>query len=188
MEDRFLHAQGFQGGEEEPEVSAWARDTETTSPGHQGFSLRGEVSTCCCVSGVTSERQSGFTQSSERGGVAGSYVLFPGPLDVARPCPDTWPLSETTFADGLWSKWRLWGSPYVCKSSLWSSADGQEVNRILCVPKWALCLDSWLVPLELSGLYIYSPTLSSMCPSLCSTQEAEEWLLVAEILRAESNH
>ena len=63
VEDRFLHAQGFQGGEEEPEVSAWARDTETTSPGHQGFSLRGEVSTFWCVSGVTSERQSGFTQS-----------------------------------------------------------------------------------------------------------------------------
>ena len=44
-EDRFPQAQGSQGGEEEPEVSAWARDTETTSPGHQGFSLRGEVST-----------------------------------------------------------------------------------------------------------------------------------------------
>ena len=139
-EDRFPHAQGPQGREEEPEVSAWARDTETTSPSHQGFSLRGEVSTCWCVSGVTSERQSGFTQSSERGGVAGSYVLFPGPLDVARPCPDTWVLSETTFADGLWSKWRLWGSPYVCTSSLWSSADGQEVNRILCLPKWTCAL------------------------------------------------
>ena len=30
-EDRFPQAQGSQGGEEEPEVSAWARDTETTS-------------------------------------------------------------------------------------------------------------------------------------------------------------
>ena len=59
-----MHAQGSQGGEEEPEVSAWARDTETTSPGHQGFSLRGDVSTCWCVSGVTSESRSGFTQSS----------------------------------------------------------------------------------------------------------------------------
>ena len=91
-ENRFMHAQGSQGGEEEPEVSAWARDTETTSPGHQGFSLRGDVSTCWCVSGVTSESRSGFTQSPERGGVAGSYVLFPGLLDVAWPCPDTWPL------------------------------------------------------------------------------------------------
>ena len=95
---------------------------------------------------------------------------------------------ETTFANGLWSRWRQWGSPCVCKCSLWSSADGQEVNRILCVPKWALCLDSRLVPWEASGLCIYSPTLSSMCPSLCSIQEAEEWLLVAEILRPESNH
>ena len=58
-----MHAQGSQGGEEEPEVSAWARDTETTSPGHQGFSLRGDVSTCWCVSGVTSESLRGFTQS-----------------------------------------------------------------------------------------------------------------------------
>ena len=110
-EDRFPHAQGSQGGEEEPEVSAWARDAETASPGHQGFSLRGEVSTCWCVSGVTSESWSGFTQAPERGGVAGSYVLFLGPLDVARPCLDTWPLSEATFADGLWSRWRLWESP-----------------------------------------------------------------------------
>ena len=76
----------------------------------------------------------------------------------------------------------------VCKCSLWSSANGQEVNRILCIPQWALCLDSRLVPQELSGLCIYFPILSSMCPSLCSTQKAEEWLLVAEILRAESNN
>ena len=62
-EDRFLPVQGPQGGEEEPEVSAWTRDTENTSPRHHGFSLRGEVSTCWCVSGVTSENQSGFTPS-----------------------------------------------------------------------------------------------------------------------------
>ena len=124
----------------------------------------------------------------QRGGVAGSYVLFSGSLDVAQPCPDTCSLSESTFADGLWSRRRLWGSTCLCKSSLWSSADGQEVNRILCVPKWTLCLYSRLVPRELSGLCIYSPTLSSMCPSLCSIQESEEWLLVAEILRLESNH
>ena len=62
--DRFPQAQGSQGGEEEPEVSAWARDTETTSLGHKGFSLRGEVFTCWCISGVTSESWSGFTQSS----------------------------------------------------------------------------------------------------------------------------
>ena len=80
------------------------------------------------------------------------------------------------------------GEARVCKSSLWSSADGQEVNRILCIPKWTLCLDSRMVPRDLSGLCIYSPTLSSMCPSLCSIQESEEWLLVAEILRLESNH
>ena len=52
------------------------------------------------------------------------------------------------------------------KSSIWSSNDGQEVSRIICVPKWALCFDSGLVPQELSGLCIYFPTLSSMCPSL----------------------
>ena len=63
-EDKFPQAQGSQGGEEEPEVSAWARDTETTSLGHKGFSLRGEVFTCWCISGVTSESWSGFTQSS----------------------------------------------------------------------------------------------------------------------------
>ena len=62
-ENRSLPAWGPQGGEEGPKDSSWTRDTETTSPGHQGFSLRGEVSTCCCVSGVTSENQSGFTQS-----------------------------------------------------------------------------------------------------------------------------
>ena len=44
-EDRSLPAQGLQGGEEEPETSAWTRDTKTTSPGHQGFALTGEVST-----------------------------------------------------------------------------------------------------------------------------------------------
>ena len=60
-EDRSPSAQGPQGGEEEPEASAWTRDTENTSPGYWGFSLRGEVSTCWCVSGVTSENQSGFT-------------------------------------------------------------------------------------------------------------------------------
>ena len=54
--------------EKEPEVSAGTRDTENTSPGYQGFSLRGEVSTCWCVSGVTSESQSGFTQSLPLGG------------------------------------------------------------------------------------------------------------------------
>ena len=46
--------------------------------------------------------------SPERGGVAGSCVLFPGCLEVAQPCPVTWPLFEATFADGLWSRWRLW--------------------------------------------------------------------------------
>ena len=44
-EDRSLPAQGPQGGKEGPETSAWTRDTETTSPGHQGFALTGEVST-----------------------------------------------------------------------------------------------------------------------------------------------
>ena len=68
-EDRSPPAQGPQGGEEEPEVSAWTRDTENTSPGHYGFSLRGEVSTCWCVSGVTSDNQSGFTQSLPLRGV-----------------------------------------------------------------------------------------------------------------------
>ena len=91
-ENRSLPAWDPQGGEEGPEDSSWTRDTETTSPGHQGFSVRDEVSICWCVSGVTSESRSGFTQSPERGGVAGSYVLFPGLLDVAWPCPDTWPL------------------------------------------------------------------------------------------------
>ena len=80
------------------------------------------------------------------------------------------------------------GSPCVCKPSLWSSVDEQEVNRILCIPQWALCLDSWLVPQELSGFCIYSPIFSSMCPSFCSTQEAEERLLVSKTLWAESNH
>ena len=46
--------------------------------------------------------------SPERGGVAGSYVLFPGPLELAQPCPVTWPWSEATFAGGLWSRWRPW--------------------------------------------------------------------------------
>ena len=92
--------------------------------------------------------------SPERGVVARNYILFPGPFEVAQPCLVTWPLSEATFADGLWSRWRLWEAR-VCKSSLWSSADRQEVNRILCVPQWALCLNSQLVPQELSGLCIY---------------------------------
>ena len=62
-EDRSLPAQGPQSGEEKPEVFAWTKDSENTSPGHRDFSLRGEVSTCWCVRGVTSENQSGFTQS-----------------------------------------------------------------------------------------------------------------------------
>ena len=62
-ENRSLPARGPQGGEEGPEDFSWTRDTETTSLGHQGFSLRDEVSTCWCVSGVTSENQTGFTQS-----------------------------------------------------------------------------------------------------------------------------
>ena len=76
----------------------------------------------------------------------------------------------------------------MCKSSLWSSTDGQEVSRILCVPKWALCLNSGLVPQELGGLCFYFPTLSSMYPSLLLNPEAEEWLLVAETLWVQSNH
>ena len=126
--------------------------------------------------------------SPERGGVARSCVLFPELLEVAQPCLVTWPLFEATFANGLWSSWRLWEAHVCVKPSLWSSADGQEVNRILCIPQWALCLDSQLVSQELSGLCIYFPILSSMCPSLCSMQEAEEWLLVSKILWAESNH
>ena len=39
------------------------------------------------------------------------------------------------------------GSTYLCKSSHWSSTDEQEVSRILCIPKWALCLDSGLCAL-----------------------------------------
>ena len=62
-EDRTLPAQGPQSREEEPESSACTRDTETIFPGHQCFSLRDEVSTCWCISGVTSESQRGFTQS-----------------------------------------------------------------------------------------------------------------------------
>ena len=62
-ENRSLPAWGPQGGEEDLKDSSWTRDTETTSPGHQGFSLRGEVSTCLCISGVTSESWSVFTQS-----------------------------------------------------------------------------------------------------------------------------
>ena len=60
-EDRSLPAQGPQSGEEKPEVFAWTKDSENTSPGHRDFSLRGEVSTCWCVNGVTSENQSGLT-------------------------------------------------------------------------------------------------------------------------------
>ena len=63
-ENRSLPAWDPQGGEEGPEDSSWTRDTETTSPGHQGFSVRDEVSICWCVSEVTSENQRGFTQSS----------------------------------------------------------------------------------------------------------------------------
>ena len=96
----------------------------------------------------------------------------------------------------VWSHFCWWslvqveavGSMCVCKCSLWSSANGQEVNRILCIPQWALCLDSRLVPQELSGLCIYFPILSSMCSSLCSTQESGECLLVAKTLWADSNH
>ena len=46
-------AWGPQGGEEDPKYSSWTRDTEATTPGHQGFSLRGEVFTCWYVNGVT---------------------------------------------------------------------------------------------------------------------------------------
>ena len=127
--------------------------------------------------------------SPERGGVAGSYILFPGPLDVAQPCPDTWPLSEATFTDGLWSRWRLWGSTCVCKPSLWSSTDAQEGNRILWVPLWALCLDSGLVPWEFGWAFAFISWPFLPCvPHFRSTQEPEECLLVAKILWAESYH
>ena len=45
--------------------------------------------------------------SSERGGVAGGYVLSPGTLEMTWHCPVTCCLSKTTFAAGLWSRWRL---------------------------------------------------------------------------------
>ena len=51
------------------------------------------------------------------------------------------------------------GSTCLCKSSLGSSVDGQEVNRILWVPLWALCLDSRLVPRELQwALHLFPNT------------------------------
>ena len=62
-ESRSPPAWDPQGGEEGPEDSSWTGDTEPTSPGHQGFSLRGEVFTCWCVSGVTLKSLSGFTHS-----------------------------------------------------------------------------------------------------------------------------
>ena len=43
-ENRSLPAWVPQGGEEDPKDSSWTRDTETTSPGHQGFSVKDEVS------------------------------------------------------------------------------------------------------------------------------------------------
>ena len=99
--------------EKEPEVSAGTRDTENTSPGYQGFSLRGEVSTCWCVSGVTSESQSGFTLSFRLRGEEwlGGYVLFPGTLEMAWPCPVTWCLSKATllmvFGLGGGCRWQI---------------------------------------------------------------------------------
>ena len=58
---------------------------------------------------------------------------------------------------------------------------------MFCVPQWALCLNSGLVSQELSGLCIYFPTLLPCVPHFCSTQEAEEWLLVAKKLWGWSN-
>ena len=102
---------------------------------------------------MTSESQSGLTQSlplrrEEWLGVMSSSQDPKSGLVLSGH------LSFVHFTDGLWSRWRL-GSTCLCKSSLWSSADGQEVNRILCFPQWALCLNSQLFPQELSGLCIY---------------------------------
>ena len=41
------------------------------------------------------------------------YVLFPGTLERVRPCSVNCCLSKATFADGLWSKWRL-TEAHVC--------------------------------------------------------------------------
>ena len=51
--------------------------------------------------------------SPERGGVIRVYVLFPGTLERAWSCPVTCCLSKATFADGLWSRWRL-KEAHVC--------------------------------------------------------------------------
>ena len=53
-------------------------DTQTTSPGHQGVSLKGEVSTFWCVRGFNLREPEWVhpVPSPERGGVARVYIFF----------------------------------------------------------------------------------------------------------------
>ena len=84
-ENRSPPARGPQGGEEGPKESSWTRDTETTSPGHQGFSLRGEVFTCWCVNAVTLKSLSGSSLTPDPGNLRNGWPhlitdLYPRPL------------------------------------------------------------------------------------------------------------
>ena len=58
-----LHLPGALKVERRSLKTSWTRDPEPTSPGHQGLSLRAEVSTCWCVNGVTLKSLSGFAHS-----------------------------------------------------------------------------------------------------------------------------
>ena len=98
-----------QGTEEGPEACAWARVTETTSPGHQCL-LSERWSLCLLICELGDLREPEWVHpvpSSERGGVTGAYVLSLGLLEMAWFCPITWPLSNSTFSGCLWSRWRL---------------------------------------------------------------------------------
>ena len=182
-EDRSLPAQGPQGGEEEPEASAWARDTEAASPGRQGPSpceMR-SLPACWCVSGVTSESKGGFAQSLPLRGEewSGGLCIIPGTL---RNDPR---LTRRKASFGLCLRPLLLivsgpggacRKARVCLNSLWNSADGLEVSRILWFPQlyWAFAFIS----------QHFLPCVSHFH----STQKTEEWLLVVKLLWAVSNH
>ena len=78
---------------------------------------------------------------------------------------------------------------FVCIFTLELSWGPGSKQNPLRVPQWALCLDSQLVPWELQWTFAFISQHFLLCvPYFCSTQEAEEWLLMAKILWAERKH
>lgn len=73
----------------------------------EAFSVRDEVSTCWCVSGVTSEQVRAHpVPSPERGGVA-RLCPHPGTLRNGPALSGHLAFVQGRSADHLWSKWSL---------------------------------------------------------------------------------